>query len=96
MADKGIDISRQTSKSVLQIPNLEHYQVIVALSKEAEEVLPSQPTKTVGLSWQVEDPSKAEGDAARESFQKAFEYLDVHIRDLVQAVLGDERLRGGS
>lgn len=96
MADQGIDISRQTSKSVLQIPNLEHYQVIVALSKEAEDVLPSQPTKTVGLSWRVEDPSKAEGEAARESFQKAFEYLDVHIRDLVQAVLGDERLRGGS
>jgi phosphate transport system protein len=95
MADKGIDISRQTSKGVLQIPNLEHYQVIVALSKGAEEVLPPPPTKTVGLSWKIDDPSKIPGDEARASFEKAFEFLDVHIRDVVQAVLGDERLKGG-
>jgi phosphate transport system protein len=95
MAEKGIDISRQTSKSVLQIPNLEHYQVIVALAKEAEEVLPAPPTKTVGLSWQIEDPSRISEDEAKESYQRAFEYLDLHIRDLAQAVLGDERLRGG-
>jgi phosphate transport system protein len=94
MAEKGIDISRQTSKSVLQIPNLEHYQVIVALSPQAEELLPPPPTKTVGLSWQIEDPSKIPGDEARASFEKAYEYLDVHIRDVVQAVLGDERLGG--
>src|SRR5262245_28646597 len=49
MKEKGIDISRQHSKSVEQIPNLDHYQVIIALAKEAEKVFPPPPTKTVSL-----------------------------------------------
>ena len=33
LAEKRIDISRQVPKSVAQIPNLDHYHVIVALAK---------------------------------------------------------------
>ncbi|MFQ5752871.1 MAG: phosphate signaling complex protein PhoU, partial [bacterium] len=44
MADKGIDISNQSSKYLNQIPNLEHYQVIISLCKEAEAAFPPPPT----------------------------------------------------
>src|SRR5687767_9131174 len=37
LKEKGIDISRQASKSIDQIPNFDHYQVIIALDKEAKK-----------------------------------------------------------
>src|SRR5262245_3515076 len=40
LKDKGIDISRQTPKGVHQVPNLDHYQVIIALAPEARKVFP--------------------------------------------------------
>ncbi|MDZ7290009.1 MAG: phosphate signaling complex protein PhoU [candidate division KSB1 bacterium] len=93
MMDKGIDISRQTSKYLNQIPNLDHYQVIVALCKEAEVAFPPAPTKTVSIEWEVQDPSKVEGseEEVGAAYEKTFQYLDTHIRDLVQAILGDEK-----
>jgi phosphate transport system protein len=91
MSDKGIDISRQTSKYLNQIPNLDHYQVVVALSKDARAAFPPSPTKTVSIEWEVQDPSKFEGspEEARAAYEKTFQYLDNHVRDLVEAILGD-------
>ncbi|MFQ6112891.1 MAG: phosphate signaling complex protein PhoU, partial [bacterium] len=92
MVDKGIDISRQTSKYLNQIPNLEHYDVIISLCKEAEAAFPPPPTKTVSIRWNIEDPSKVEGSKKeiQAAYEKAFQYLDTRIRDLIHAVLGDE------
>ena len=91
LASKGIDISRHTSKSVSQIPNFDHYQVIVALAKEAQKVFPPPPTKTVGLDWNVKDPSTVKGSdqEVRAAYEETFQYLNNHIRDLVQALLGE-------
>src|SRR5260221_7971079 len=71
LAEKRIDTSRQTSKSVEQIPNFDHYQVIVALSKEALKIFPPPPTKTVGLEWNVKDPSIVQGSP--EQIRAAYE-----------------------
>lgn len=92
MADNGLDISRQTSKYLNQIPNLDHYQVIVALSKAARAAFPPPPTKTVSIEWEVQDPAKAEGalEETRAAYEKTFQFLETHIRDLVEAILGDE------
>lgn len=89
---KGIDISRQHSNALEQVPNLEHHQVIVALSKEARAAFPSPPTKTVTLDWSIEDPSKVQGSEAEvnEAYEKAFNYINSHIRDLVKAMLGKD------
>jgi protein-tyrosine-phosphatase len=91
MKEKGIDISRQHSKSVEQIPNLEHYQVIVALAKEAEKVFPAPPTKTVSLEWTVQDPSKVAGspEQVKAAYDETYQYICEHINDLAEAILGD-------
>jgi len=91
MMDKDINISRQTSKYLNQIPNLDHYQVIIALSKEAHVAFPPPPTKTVSIEWDVDDPSKQEGplDNVRPAYEKTFQFLETHIRDIVEAILGD-------
>jgi arsenate reductase len=92
MKDRGIDISRQTSKSVEQVPNLDHYQVVVALAKEAEKVFPAPPTKTVTLEWTVQDPSKVTGspEQVRAAYEATYQFICEHINDLSEAILGDK------
>jgi len=91
LQEKGIDISRQTSKSVSQIPNLEHYHVIIALASSARSVFPPPPTKTVGLDWNVEDPSRLPGSLAdvRSAYEETFQYISTHVKELVQALVED-------
>ena len=94
LAEKGVDVSHQPSKSVDQVPNLEQVQVIVALSREAEAAFPQKPTKSLGLQWLVPDPSLAHGTPGelRVEYESAFQALATHARDLVQAILGDDEI----
>ena len=91
--DKGIDISRQSSKSVAQIPNLEHYHILIALAMEAQKVFPKPPHKTVCLDWNVPDPSKAKGtpQEVRAAYETAYREIHAHIHDLVGAIVGNGR-----
>jgi phosphate transport system protein len=92
LKEKGIDISRQSSKSVNQVPNLDHYHVIIALAKNAQKVFPPPPTKTVGLDWNVEDPSRLPGSLAdvRSAYEETFQYINTHVRELVHALVGKD------
>ena len=89
MAQKGIDLSRQTSKSLEQVPQWELYQVVIALSVEAREALPIRAKKTICLTWSVPDPAQIQGppDAVAATFEAAFQSLESHIRELVAAIL---------
>ena len=91
LKDKGIDISRQTSRSVQQVPNLEHYQVMIALAPEARRAFGAAGTKTINLDWTVPDPCKVQGSPAevQAAYQKAYQSLFDQIQDLVEAILGD-------
>jgi len=89
MAEKGIDISCQGSKYLDQVPEFESFQVIIFLSKEAADAAPPLPDRAVTLLWQTPDPAKAEGseETIRTAYERAFQYLNTHIRDFTQAVL---------
>jgi phosphate transport system protein len=89
---KGLDTSRLATKSIQQVPNLDHYHVIVALAPEAKKAFPVKPGKSVFLDWTLDDPSTIGGnpDQSRAAYEKAHEFLRTHISDLVEAVLGDE------
>ena len=91
LAEKGLDIAHSRSKGVTQIPNLDHYQVIVALAQEAQKIFPPPPTKAVGLDWNVKDPSFIEGtpEEVRAAYEATFQYINTHIRELVEAILGE-------
>jgi len=90
LKDKGIDASRQISKGVDRIPNLDHYQIMVALAPEAKRVFPGPPTKMICLDWSLKDPSKVQGTPAeiRTAYEQTYQFLQAHIQDLVEAVLG--------
>jgi phosphate transport system protein len=92
MKEKGLDVSHLASKGIHQIPNLDHYHVIVALAKEVQKAFPPRPRKVVYLDWSINDPSKAQGTPAEihAAYEEADRFLREHIQDLVEAVLGDE------
>ncbi|MBI4874316.1 MAG: phosphate signaling complex protein PhoU [Acidobacteria bacterium] len=93
LGEKGLDISSQSSRSMDQVPHLDQVQVVVALCKEAEEALPQQkPAKTLSLQWFVPDPSEAHGtpEQVRAEYERAYQSLCNHIRDLVHAILGND------
>ncbi len=92
LKDKGHDISRLAPKALAQIPNPDHYHVIVALSKEAQKAFPPKPRKLVLLDWSVADPSRMKGSPAEitAAYEATYHFLREHISDLVNAVLGDE------
>jgi len=92
MKTKGVDLSRTVSKAIHQIPNMEHYQVIIALSPGAHKMFPQRPRKAIFLDWQVEDPSTKQGnDVDREkAYEETFQFLKGQLHDLINAVIGAE------
>jgi phosphate transport system protein len=79
---KGHEVGALKARTPDQIPNLEFYQVIVALSPRAREVFPPAKARTVNLEWSVEDPSNLE---------KTYVYLREQVGDLVAALLGERQ-----
>lgn len=91
MRDKGLDVSRMVPKAINQVPNLDHYHVIVALAREARRAFPQGARKMIFLDWPVTDPSSVAGGETerRAAYESAYQFIQEHIRDLAAAVLGD-------
>ena len=90
LRDKGLDVSRMAPKAIYQVPNLDHYQVIVGVAREAQQAFPRSPRKMVYVDWSIDDPSRVQGspEEVREAYEATFRFLSSHVRDLVGAVLG--------
>jgi protein-tyrosine-phosphatase len=91
LREKGMDPSRQAPRAVAQVPNIEHFQVIIALSEEARQAFPDPPTKVVCLDWSVRDPSTVKGTPAevKAAYEETYGFLRANLGDLVDAILGD-------
>ena len=90
---RGIDISGQTSKYLSQILDLNDYAIIVSLCEEADRVPYHRCHQDqFVLAGKCLDPSKLEGTEAeiQAAYQKTFQFLETHIRELTQAILGDD------
>ena len=79
----AVDVSNNISKAVANIPNLDHYQVIVSLSKQGASAFPTPPTKTISIEW---DLGKVSG-----SLDETYDYLKRHVKDLVRAIHGQAK-----
>jgi phosphate transport system protein len=92
MKTKGFDFSRIVPRAIHQIPNLEHYQVIVALSANAYKMFPQRPRKTIFLDWPVEDPSGKKGGAQEvtAAYEETYKFIQSQVADLISAIIGAE------
>jgi protein-tyrosine-phosphatase len=93
LRDRGIDISGQISKSLAQITDIDHFQVIILLGKKASEAAFAFPAKAVVLRWPMPEESEFQGSdsEAAAAFEKAYTDLSAQIRDFVGAVAGDTK-----
>ena len=92
MKEQGLDVARMVPKALTQLPNLDHYHVIVVLAPEALKAFPRKPRKVVFLDWSVEDPSKVRGTPAevKAAYESTYDFIHAHINDLVGAILGED------
>ncbi len=90
MSAHGIDLSRAKTRSVEQVPNLEHYQVFIALTPAARRAFPPTHAKTVNLEWILPDPAAGERLGTAAAYEETWNFLRMHITDLVQALLGEQ------
>jgi phosphate transport system protein len=88
MKKKGFDLSRVAPKAVVQIPHLGHYQMIVALSRDALRAFPSHQRKVILLDWPCDELLQSEGSAASidEAFERTFDFIKNQVHDLVEAI----------
>lgn len=84
---KRLDASHVSAKSISQIPNLDHYHVVVGLVPGAQRITAQMPGKTVYLDWTPGgDVAAAIGEA---DLDQAYQILHGHITDLVKALSGE-------
>lgn len=87
MKNKGIDLSRIAPKGIHQIPNLDHYQVIIALTPNVYQGLPTPPSKVVFLEWAVEPISEN-----IQTYEDTYNFLKSQINDLINAIIIDDSI----
>lgn len=93
MKEQGYDIARMAPKAITQVPNLDHYQVIVVLAPAARKAFPQKPRKVAMLEWTVDDPSQTQGTPAEISaaYEATYQFIQQHVNDLVGAILGEDK-----
>jgi len=94
LSARGFDTGPLASRSLDQVPEREHYHVLVALTEDVRRMLPRRPTKTVGLFWRVPNTVQAGAGAEEQrqgSLAQACQFLESHIRELVEAILGNKQ-----
>jgi len=60
MQEVGIDISKQESKNISEIP-LDKINIVITLCGDAAERCPIFPGKVERIHWEIEDPANAQG-----------------------------------
>ncbi len=81
MAEEGIDISGQYSKSIEEIPVTE-VDTVITLCGDADERCPSFPGNVVRYHWPLPDPAKATG--SEDEVMSVFRSVRDEIRKRVE------------
>ena len=89
LQEKGYDVSHLVPKSLNQVPNLDYFHLIVALSPTVRRAFPRRPRNGIYLDWSVKDPSLATGtpEQVQAAYEETYRYLNESINDIVQAIL---------
>ncbi len=87
LAEIGIDISGQRSKSVDEFVS-QPLDLVITVCDNAKESCPVFPGRTERLHWPFEDPAHLEG--TEDERKAAFRKVRDQIRQRIQAFLADE------
>ncbi len=88
---KGMDLSKQTSKSLEEVSQWAKSNVIIALGETVQEQLPSHRAKTFELTWAAPNPLEAPAGQKLQVFTAALQFLEANIRDLTDAIVDNHK-----
>lgn len=89
MAEAGIDISKQRSKSVTEFAN-ESFDYVITVCDHANAHCPIFSGAVKRLHWSIEDPAGFSGKPATEKFRAARDELQNRIKAFVASELASE------
>ena len=91
MKQKGMDLSRTPARALHEVPDLDQFQVVVALSDEVKRAFPPRPRKLVYLEWEHQSPDRAVGspEAVMSAYEAAYDRLRADVCDLVDTINTD-------
>ncbi|MBM4155534.1 MAG: phosphate signaling complex protein PhoU [Lentisphaerae bacterium] len=94
---RGADAVPGVPHGLLEVPELDHYHIVIALDADVKRVFPKHARRIVFLDWPVADPAGTSGGAAevRAAHEEVARFLDGHLRDLVDAIGGVDRPNAG-
>jgi len=84
MQEVGIDISKQESKNISEIP-LNKINIVITLCGDAAERCPIFPGKVKRIHWEIEDPAKAQGS------DKEIAIVFRKVRDKIKSRIENEK-----
>jgi len=84
MQEVGIDISKQKSKNISEIP-IDKIDLMVTLCGDAAERCPVFPGKVKKIHWEIENPAKAQG--SEEEIAKVFRKVRDNIKSYIISYL---------
>jgi arsenate reductase len=91
LAELGIDISGQRSKSVDEFVD-QPLDLVITVCDNAKEACPVFPGRTQRMHWPFEDPAGAEG--SEEERRAAFRRVRDQIRHRIGTFLADQKTTG--
>jgi arsenate reductase len=92
MAEAGIDISRQRSKSVAELADLE-FDYVITLCDDAQQTCPFFPAKTAVIHHGFDDPPRLAKEALDEEqamrhYRRVRDEIKAYIESLPQSLYG--------
>ena len=91
MADRGIDISGNTTKHLRRYAG-NHFDYVVTLCDKVREVCPEFPANPATTHWSMPDPA-AEGDDDEETypaFERTADELEVRVGQLIPRLFASQ------
>ncbi|HEY0376268.1 MAG TPA: arsenate reductase ArsC [Pyrinomonadaceae bacterium] len=91
MSERGIDITRQWSKSVDEFAGQE-FDYVITVCDHARDRCPVFPGETERIHWSFDDPAKAEGDeeAVLAVFRRVRDEIEGRLRQFSEQVMSDK------
>ena len=95
MREKGVDISRQVSKSVGVFLG-QHVPYVITVCDKANERCPIFPGVVRRLHWSLENPAGATGSSEERLavFRRVRDEIEAHVARFVEEVAGGKPLTG--
>jgi phosphate transport system protein len=90
MTHKGIDISQQQPKTIDQVAEIEHIEIMITLAPELRNIIPPTATKSIKLTWSIRNYCQEQPDVSSQTinFEKYLSYIYNKINYMFNSILG--------